>query len=103
MNDAIKAGQVKIAKVARATNAVGDVVNFVNKSKGVIDLAVSSNPQAPLPWAGVCIRPLSFGPGPTAIMPCRKSEQKQGNGSQRLRSFTTVPFAMRWAHDFYQI
>lgn len=35
MKDAIKAGQVKIAKVAKVTNAVGDVVNFVNQFKGV--------------------------------------------------------------------
>ncbi|OQE91251.1 hypothetical protein PENNAL_c0010G09750 [Penicillium nalgiovense] len=36
LKDAIKAGQARIAK-------------------GVIDLAVKANPQAALPWAGVCI------------------------------------------------
>ncbi|KAJ6186531.1 hypothetical protein N7519_007832 [Penicillium mononematosum] len=55
LKDAIKAGQAKIARVEKSTNVVGNVVDFVNRFKGVIDVAVKANPQAALPWAGVCI------------------------------------------------
>jgi hypothetical protein len=55
LKDAIKAGQAKIAKVGKAMNVVGNVVDLVNRFKGVIDVAVKANPQAALPWAGVCI------------------------------------------------
>ncbi|KAJ5692728.1 hypothetical protein N7462_002151 [Penicillium macrosclerotiorum] len=55
LKEAIQAGQKKIAKTEKITNTVGNVIGFVNKFKDVIDLAVSTNPQAALPWAGVCI------------------------------------------------
>ncbi|PIG80477.1 hypothetical protein AARAC_001624 [Aspergillus arachidicola] len=55
MKRALKAGQARVAKSVKATSTVGGVVGFVNKFKGVIDVAVSSNPQAALPWAGVCV------------------------------------------------
>lgn len=57
MEDAVKAGTQKIAssKSAKATSAVNSVSSFVLKFKDVIDLAVGTNPQAALPWAGVCI------------------------------------------------
>ena len=55
LKDVIKAGQAKIDRVQKATNVVGKVVEFVNRFKGVIDVAVKTNPQAALPWAGVCI------------------------------------------------
>ena len=55
MQSAINAGQAKIAKPSKATQAVGSVSSFVLKFKGVIDMAVQSNPQAALPWAGVCV------------------------------------------------
>lgn len=38
-----------------AANTVGKVSEFVLQFKDVIDLAVGTNPQAALPWAGVCI------------------------------------------------
>lgn len=55
LKEAIKAGQAKMAKAEKVTGAMGSVVKFVNKFKDVIDLAVSTNPQAALPWAGACI------------------------------------------------
>lgn len=55
LKDVIKAGQAKIDRVQKATNVVGKVVEFVNRFKCVIDVAVKTNPQAALPWAGVCI------------------------------------------------
>jgi hypothetical protein len=55
LKDAIKSGQERIHKSISATNAVGKVSNFALKFKHVIDFAVGTNPQAALPWAGVCI------------------------------------------------
>lgn len=55
LQGAIKSGQERIHKYTSATNAVGKVSSFVLKFKGVVDLAVGTNPQAALPWAGVCI------------------------------------------------
>ncbi|KAJ5278317.1 hypothetical protein N7524_004470 [Penicillium chrysogenum] len=55
LKDSIKAGQARIARVQKATNVVGGVVELINRFKGVIDVAVKANPQVALPWAGVCI------------------------------------------------
>ncbi|KAJ5231287.1 uncharacterized protein N7469_005875 [Penicillium citrinum] len=55
MKDALNAGQKKVEKSAKVTSVVGKVSGFVLKFKGVIDLAVQTNPQAALPWAGACI------------------------------------------------
>jgi hypothetical protein len=55
MQNAIAAGQKKVEKSAKVTGAGGKVSGFVLKFKGVIDLAVQTNPQAALPWAGACI------------------------------------------------
>jgi transposase-like protein len=61
LKDSIKAGQARIARVQKATNVVGGVVELINRFKGVIDVAVKANPQVALPWAGVCIG-LQVGP-----------------------------------------
>lgn len=37
MKDAIQAGQTRIANTEKVTNVVGNVINFVNKFKGVIE------------------------------------------------------------------
>ncbi|PYH78380.1 WD40 repeat-like protein, partial [Aspergillus uvarum CBS 121591] len=55
LQDAIKSGQQKIHKSISATNTVGKVSSFILQFKEVVDLAVGTNPQAALPWAGVCI------------------------------------------------
>ena len=55
MKAAINRGKAKIETSDKITNATGEVVSFINKFKGVVDVAVSSNPQAALPWAGVCV------------------------------------------------
>lgn len=55
LQGAIKSGQERIHKSTKATSAVGKVSGFVLKFKDVVDFAVGTNPQAALPWAGVCI------------------------------------------------
>ncbi|KAK9849582.1 hypothetical protein MYU51_014179 [Penicillium brevicompactum] len=55
MKQTLESGQKKIYKTSKLTNAVGGASGFVLKFKSVIDLAVGTNPQAALPWAGVCI------------------------------------------------
>ncbi|KAK4243435.1 hypothetical protein C7999DRAFT_36231 [Corynascus novoguineensis] len=48
-------GQVKISTSSKIIIEVGDVVQFILSVKPTIDAAVRNNPQAALPWAGVCI------------------------------------------------
>ncbi|KAJ5738249.1 hypothetical protein N7493_001404 [Penicillium malachiteum] len=57
MESAVKAGQAKIEKsrCENLTGMMGNLVDFIFEFKDVIDLAVSVNPQAALPWAGICI------------------------------------------------
>lgn len=55
MKKTLESGRKKIFKSSKVTNAVGGASGFVLKFKSVIDLAVGTNPQAALPWAGVCI------------------------------------------------
>ena len=55
MRRLVEEGQVKISRVSKITNGVGDVAGFVLSAKGIIDLAIQSVPQAALPWAGVCV------------------------------------------------
>jgi hypothetical protein len=57
MQGAVEAGMKKIsnAKSTKALDAAGKVSGFILKLKEPIDLAISTNPQAALPWAGVCI------------------------------------------------
>ncbi|RJE17667.1 NACHT domain protein [Aspergillus sclerotialis] len=55
MKQTLEAGRKKIYKSSKVTRGVGAASGFVLKFKSVIDLAVGTNPQAALPWAGVCI------------------------------------------------
>jgi hypothetical protein len=70
MQGAVKAGTEKISKSksTKASDAAGKVSGFILKFKDTIDLAISTNPQAALPWAGVCIG-LQVGspPGPASV------------------------------------
>lgn len=51
----IKEGQRRIARTTRVMEKIGTVIEFVQYAKGAIDVAVETNPQAALPWAGVCV------------------------------------------------
>ncbi|KAJ5664302.1 hypothetical protein N7507_005033 [Penicillium longicatenatum] len=53
----VRAGKEKFfeSKSTKASNFAGKASNFILKLKEPIDTAVSTNPQAALPWAGVCI------------------------------------------------
>lgn len=55
MKSTVEAGQAKIAKSSKITNGVGNVADFILRFKDVVNTAVKGNPQAALPWAGVCI------------------------------------------------
>lgn len=48
-------GRKKVATSSKITKRVGDVVEYIQKAKGMIDVAIQNIPQAALPWAGVCI------------------------------------------------
>lgn len=57
LKNAIKSGQERIQKSigTSAASQIGKASEFVLKFKDITDLAVGTNPQAALPWAGVCI------------------------------------------------
>jgi hypothetical protein len=48
-------GRKKVATSSKITKRVGDVVEYIQKAKDMIDVAIQNIPQAALPWAGVCI------------------------------------------------
>lgn len=48
-------GRKKVTTPSKITKRLGDVVEYIQKAKGMIDIAIQSIPQAALPWAGVCI------------------------------------------------
>jgi len=48
-------GRKKVATSSKITKRVGDVVEYIQKAKEMIDVAIQNIPQAALPWAGVCI------------------------------------------------
>jgi hypothetical protein len=55
MKQTLESGRKKIYKSSKLTNAVGTASGFVLNFKSVIDLAIGTNPQTALPWAGVCV------------------------------------------------
>lgn len=55
MKKFVEAGQAKIATMSRITKGVGNVVEFIQKIKPIVDTAIGNIPQAALPWAGVCV------------------------------------------------
>ena len=55
MKKFVKAGQAKIATPSRLTKGVGNVAEFIQKIKPIVDTAIGNLPQAALPWVGVCV------------------------------------------------
>ena len=55
MKKFVEAGQAKIATSSRLTKGVGNVAEFIQKIKPIVDTAIGNIPQAALPWAGVCV------------------------------------------------
>jgi hypothetical protein len=55
MKKLLEEGRAKVSTASKITKEVGNVAKFILSAKGMIDLAVKGNPQAALPWAGVCI------------------------------------------------
>ncbi|KAJ2987542.1 hypothetical protein NUW58_g4448 [Xylaria curta] len=55
MRDLVAEGRKKFATTSKITGGLSNVVEYIQKAKGVVDLAVANIPQAALPWAGVCI------------------------------------------------
>lgn len=54
MKKLVEEGQAKISTPSNVTKRVGGVVEFILSVKGMVDAAIQTNPQAALPWAGVC-------------------------------------------------
>ena len=55
MKKFVEAGQAKIATSSRLTKGVGNVAEFIQRIKPIIDTAIANTSQAALPWAGVCV------------------------------------------------
>ena len=55
MKKFVEAGQARIATSSRLTNGVGNVAEFIQKIKPIVDTAIGNISQAALPWAGVCV------------------------------------------------
>lgn len=55
MRRLVEQGRTKIERTSAVAQGVGDVIEYIQKAKGLIDVAVSDIPQAALPWAGVCV------------------------------------------------
>ncbi|KAL2138574.1 hypothetical protein VTI28DRAFT_6595 [Corynascus sepedonium] len=55
MRKLVERGQAKISTSSKIIMGMGDVVQPILSVKPTIDAAVQNNPQAALPWAGVCI------------------------------------------------
>lgn len=54
----IQNGQRRISNVSKMTTKVGEIADYILKSKGIVNLTLQSVPQAApaaLPWAGVCL------------------------------------------------
>lgn len=55
MRDLVEEGRKKIATTSKITEGVDNVIEYIEKAKGMIDAAIGNIPQAALPWAGVCL------------------------------------------------
>jgi hypothetical protein len=70
MRASVEAGIKKLSnsKSTKLSDAAGTASSIVLGMKDTIDLAVSTNPQAALPWAGVCIGlQVKSPPGPRSV------------------------------------
>ncbi|KAI0548670.1 WD40-repeat-containing domain protein [Xylaria curta] len=55
MRKLVEEGQKRVATTSKITDGLQNVVGYIEKIKGVIDVAIGNIPQAALPWAGVSI------------------------------------------------
>lgn len=51
----VESGRRRAEKSAKATERLGAFADGILQCKSLVDLAISSVPQAAIPWAGVCI------------------------------------------------
>lgn len=55
MRDLVKEGQKNIAMTSKIAEGVDNVIEYIDKAKDMISVAIGNIPQAVLPWAGVCL------------------------------------------------
>lgn len=57
MKELVKKGREKIStsRLSKITQGVGEMTQFILSVRPTIDAALQNNPQATLPWAGVCV------------------------------------------------
>ncbi|KAI1741442.1 WD40-repeat-containing domain protein [Xylaria scruposa] len=55
MRKLVEEGQKRFATTSKITGGLQNVIGYIEKIKGVIDVAIGNIPQAALPWAGVSI------------------------------------------------
>jgi hypothetical protein len=55
MRDLVKEGQKNIATTLKIAEGVVNVIEYIDKAKDMISVAIGNIPQAALPWAGVCL------------------------------------------------
>lgn len=54
MKKLVEEGQAKISRASKVTTRLGEVADTILSVKRIVDVAVQCEPQAALPWAGVC-------------------------------------------------
>lgn len=55
MRNLVEDGQKKIATTSTIAEGVDNVIEYIDKAKNMISVAIGNIPQAALPWAGVCL------------------------------------------------
>ncbi|KAF4629030.1 hypothetical protein G7Y89_g9119 [Cudoniella acicularis] len=55
LQDLVKKGQKNIDTTSKIAEGVDNVIEYIDKAKDMISVAIGNIPQAALPWAGVCL------------------------------------------------
>jgi hypothetical protein len=55
MRDLVEKGQKNIVPTSKICQGVDNIIEYVDKAKDMISVAIGNIPQAALPWAGVCL------------------------------------------------
>jgi hypothetical protein len=55
LQDLVKNGQKNIATTSKIAEGVDNVIEYIDKAKDMISVAIGNIPQAALPWVGVCL------------------------------------------------